>query len=163
MRNFHPRPRPAHPRATPSCAAADMPDDILPPDLIDGTLAGMRAFLANMAALVDAADGTDGAEPVLELLLGDILTVSSVTDQAQGGLAVFACLPRGGAGEGTIDAALVAGAAAAGCECLWHAERGCVVLARTVPLTALHDEPGVLDAIMATADMAGRLGAASLR
>ena len=157
MRHFHPRARPAHPAATPSCAAAGQHDDALPPDLIDGTLGGMRAFLAEMAALVDAADG---AESVLELLLGDILTFSTVTQESGGGLAIFACLPHNVEGNGGIEAGLAAAAAAAGCECLWHAERGCVVLARTVPLAALRDEPGVLDAIMQTAGMAGRLGAA---
>ena len=147
--------RPAHFAATTSCLEDDMSDDTpLGPDLIDGSLAGVRAFLAEMAQLVDGG----AAEPVLELLFDGILTCSAVSDEGEGGLAIFAFLPRSaGAQACGIDAALSAEAAKRGYDCLWHAEQGCLVLARTVPLGALRDEPGVLDAIMETAQYARRL------
>lgn len=154
MRQPNARARSMYPAAAPSRLEAGMVDETpLPPSLIDGSLDGVRAFLVEMAGLLEDDARQDGAEaePVLALLLGDVLTVSSVTAAAPAGLAIFACLPAGA----DVDAPA---AARSGCKRLWHAERGCVVLARTVPLADLRDEPGVFDAILDTAGLAARLG-----
>ena len=114
----------------------------LGPDCIDGTQEGLRRFLAEMAQLSGA-----GGE-VLTLQLEDI--VASAMLAAEGGLTIAAQMPR------SVSPGMRK-MAPAGCELAWHAELGCEVLVRHLPLAALRSEPDVLDAIMDTADLARTL------
>lgn len=113
----------------------------LEPDCIDGSAARLRSFLAEMAVLAG------GAGASLELVVAGLLTVS--TPGPCGGLAVLVQLPRSGTRRPR--------SAPPGCTLFWHAELGCDLLLRRVPLAALRSEPDVLDAIMDSADLARSL------
>lgn len=117
----------------------------LEPDCIDGSAARLRGFLAEMAGLAG------GAGASLELVVAGLLTVS--TPAPCGGLAVLVQLPR----SGTRRPRLRLCTAPPGCTLAWHAELGCDLLLRRVPLAALRSEPDVLDAIMDSADLARAL------
>lgn len=123
---------------------ADTYADVEPlgPDCIDGTQVGLNRFLAEMAQLA----GDDSA--ALTVQLGEIVVVAMPA--AQGGLTIAAQLPRGGAQR-------MRRPAPAGCELAWHADLGCEVVVRHLPLAALRGEPDVLDALMDSAHLARAL------
>ena len=110
----------------------------LGPDCIDGSQDGLRRFLAEMAQTM----GEEGGALVLEL---DGIVVSAMA-APEDGLMVVTRLPRAVTGGRR--------AAPAGCELAWHAELGCEVLLRHLPLAALRSEPDVLDAMLDCADLA---------
>lgn len=122
----------------------DALDQIAPlgPDCIDGSQDGLRRFLAEMAQL------TGETGDVLALELDGMLTAAMAAPQ--GGLVLTTRLPRGGA-------RVTRGVTLPGHELAWHAEQGCEVLARHVPLSALQAEADVLDAMMDQAALARAL------
>lgn len=113
----------------------------LGPDCIDGSQDGLRRFLVEMAQTM----GDEGE--VLALQLGDIVVQAMA---AQDGLTLCARLPRDGGRQGRRERRSVPD----GCELAWHAEAGCEVLVRHLPLAALRSEPDVLDAMLDCADLA---------
>lgn len=121
------------------------PQAPLEPDLVDGTLAGLARFLAEMAQL------SGGAGPGLELVLGDIVAVATATAAPQAGLTITARLA---VGEGACASRLQMRAAPVGCALLWHGDEGGLVLVRHVALARLRSEPAVFDAILDTAELA---------
>lgn len=118
---------------------------------LDGSAAAASRLLAQLAVL--AGQPCAGA-PVLELMVDEIVTFSSVAVDAAC-LTVTARLPScGGRGYLPAGAALQEQLAKGGIECRWHADDGCYVAVRIVPLAALPDERSLMDAILDTADAA---------
>lgn len=119
----------------------DRPDDM--------TGQGVKDLLADLANL----SGQAAAErPALELLIGDILTCTSVEPA---GLDLYLCvtglLPPC---ECTLPPSALAGRERAGYELLWHADQGRYIVVRRIPLRMLSGERGVMDEILNTADLA---------
>lgn len=118
---------------------------------LDGTPAAATRLLAELAAL---AGQQQGGTPVLELMVGEIVTFAAV-DSAAACLTVTAHLPPcEQAGYLPAAAALQDRLGQHGIECRWHADEGCYVAVRSVPLSALRDERSLMDAILDTADAA---------
>lgn len=134
-----------------------MPQD---PTTESGALDGSVAQLIRLLReLVELTGEEAGDVPMLELQFGEILTRTTV--QASGGnyLVITAMLPPcgdEGYGPGYISQAgeAVSRQAAQGMEYLWHADEGRHIGVRRVPLAELHDERGVMDAILTTSDLA---------
>ena len=118
---------------------------------LDGSSAAATRLLAQLAALA----GQHGSgTPVLELIVGDIVTCTSV-ESAAACLLVTARLPASGkSGYLPAGAALQQRMARDGIECRWHADDGCYVAVRCVALATLPDERSLMDAILETADAA---------
>lgn len=128
----------------------------------DFSVTAVQRLLREMVEL--SGQQTDGA-PMMELLIGDILTRTAL---ASGGgehwLSITALLQLGEqpgysqrpqAPDGA-DRRLTT------VDFLWHADEGRYIVVRRVPLKELRDERDVMDAILATADMArGYFAAAS--
>jgi len=118
---------------------------------LDGSPAAATRLLAQLAAL---AGQPCAGTPVLELMVGDIVTCTSVAGEAAC-LTVTARLPACGQyGYLPAGAALQETLGQDGIECRWHADEGCYVAVRSVPLAALPDERSLMDAILETADAA---------
>ncbi|QGZ42125.1 hypothetical protein IP92_05480 [Pseudoduganella flava] len=122
------------------------PDDDSAP--LDGSAAAAVRALARLAAL---AGQPHAQTPVLELQVGDIVTRTCVDSQAgaAGGaqLTVCAQLPPGLPADGTVQAPY-------GIEGMWHADEGCHVALRRIPLAGLRSERALMDAVLETADAA---------
>jgi hypothetical protein len=116
----------------------------------------VRQLLGELIALADQ----DGAQrPALELLVGDVLTHTSVEARGrQRYLCVTALLPPGV--PQTPGAALPEPAsdteARGDVELMWHADLGRHIVVHNIPLDRLADQRGVMDAILDTADLAQR-------
>lgn len=121
---------------------------------LDGSAAAATRLLAQLAEL--SGQGCAGT-PVLELLIGDIVTFTSVASEARC-LIVTARLPAcAHSGYMPASAALQERLRTSHIECRWHADDGCYVALRSVPLAALPDERSLMDAILETADAASAL------
>lgn len=119
---------------------------------LDGSPAAATRLLAQLSAL---AGQQCAGTPVLELMVGDIVTCTSVAGDLAC-LLVTARLPAGGqSGYLPAGAALQEKLGQDGIECRWHADEGCYVAVRSVPLAELPDERSLMDAILETADAAG--------
>jgi len=119
----------------------DRPDDM--------TGQGVKDLLADLANL----SGQEAAErPALELLIGDILTRTSVEPA---GLDLYLCvtglLPPC---EISLPPSALARSERDGYELLWHADYGRYIVVRKIPLRTLEGERGVMDEILNTADLA---------
>jgi hypothetical protein len=118
---------------------------------LDGSAGAATRLLADLAAL---AGQHCAGTPVLELMVGDIVAFTSVASDAAC-LTVTARLPVDGhCGYLPAGAALRERLAQDGIECRWHADEGCYVAVRSVPLSALPDERSLMDAILDTVDAA---------
>ena len=118
---------------------------------LDGSAAAAARLLAELAAL---AGQQCAGTPVLELMVGEIVTFASVASDGAC-LVVTARLPAcGQAGYLPAAAAFSERLGHDGIECRWHADEGCYVAVRSVPLKALPDERSLMDAILDTADAA---------
>lgn len=126
----------------PSDSDPDNDDDSHP---LDGTAAAAARALARLAVL---AGQPSAGVPVLELLLGDVVTSACVEEGGGAAcLVVTARLPPGLRVERLavhVD----------GIERLWHADEGCHVALRRIPLAALRTERALMDAVLETADAA---------
>ncbi|GGZ01735.1 hypothetical protein ACFFTM_08725 [Pseudoduganella plicata] len=118
---------------------------------LDGSAAAAARLLGELAMLAGQACGST---PVLELMIGEIVTFASVAADGDC-LTVAARLPSCGAsGYLPAGAALAQRLARHGIECRWHADEGCHVAVRSVPLASLRSEQALMDAILDTADAA---------
>ena len=123
-----------------------MPQD---PTIAPGTLDGSVAQLVHLLReLVEMTGEDTGSVPVLELQFGDILTRTTVQSSGGNYLLITARLPR------CDDTGYVAQQEEQGMEYLWHADEGCHIAVRRVPVAELPDERSVMDAILATSDQA---------
>jgi len=117
------------------------------PDHIGGY--EVKNLLADLARL---SGEPVGARPVLELLIGDILTRASVEPA---GLDLYLCvtgmLPPCDCG---LPLSALAGRRHADFELLWHADHGRYVVVRKIPLHSLTDERSVMDELLNTAGLA---------
>jgi hypothetical protein len=107
--------------------------------------------------LMEMSGQQAGARPALELLIGDILTRTSVEPEGQDlYLCVTGLLPPG-KGQPS-PAALMTSTLGQneGFELLWHADHGRYIVMRKIALTRLSDERSVMDEILDTADLAQR-------
>lgn len=128
-------------------------EDYAPDDITGQEIKQLLLDLMNLSGQEAAA------RPALELLIGDILTRTSVEPA---GLDLYLCvtglLPASGAGlppSAVLPSALADGERA-GFELLWHADFGRYIVVRKIALRALTDERSVLDEILNTADLAQR-------
>ena len=99
------------------------------------------------------------ARPVLELLIGAILTRTSVEPEGEDlNLCVTGLLPATTAPvpPGAVVAAALDAHERAECELLWHADLGRHILVRKIALRLFTDARSVMDAILDTADLAQR-------
>lgn len=118
---------------------------------LNGSPAAATRLLLDLAAL---AGQQSAGTPVLELMVGEIITFTSVSSETAC-LLVTARLPVAGkSGYLPAGAKLQEQLARNGIECRWHADEGCHVAVRSVPLAALPDERSLMDAILETADAA---------
>jgi len=119
----------------------------------DFSVATVQQLLLEMVELAgQQAPGT----PALELLIGDILTRTALqSGGTEHWLSITALLHQG---EQPCHNPLFYPTGAADqrqmVDFLWHADEGRYIVARKVPLQELRDERSVMDAILATADMA---------
>lgn len=123
---------------------------------MDDAVERMQRFLQEMVDFVDQTD-IRYAVPVIELQLGAVLTVTSLLLKSPGpSLSITAFLPRQGATpyRDVLHAMSVGGyqGIVGGGEFFWHAEQGCFVVVRLVPVLDFQDERSVLDAILDLAD-----------
>jgi hypothetical protein len=121
------------------------PDDDSAP--LDGSVAAASRALERLAAL---AGQPHAGAPVLELQVGEIVTracVDPAGDDGAAQLTVCAQLPPGVPVDSTVPAPQ-------GIEGMWHADEGCHVALRRIPLASLRSERALLDAVLATADTA---------
>lgn len=127
-------------------------------DQADISVTAVNRLLQDLIAL--AGQQMEGP-PVLELQLGEIFTRSAVE---RGGadhyLSVTALLPRCEQPHylPLLHAPLAsadADATQAAVDFLWHADEGRYIVVRHIPIHLLSDERSVMDAILATADIAG--------
>jgi hypothetical protein len=118
---------------------------------LDGTPAAAARLLAELAEL---AGQQHAGTPVLELMVGEIVTFASVAHDTAS-LTVTARLPPcGQSGYLPAGVALQNRLGRDGIECRWHADEGCYVAVRSVALATLRDERSLMDAILDTADAA---------
>jgi hypothetical protein len=116
------------------------------PGTLDGSLSQVAALLRELIQLT----GHDGDDvPVLELQFGDILTRTALHALDQNYLVITAMLPKFGDGDGARPAP-----PGRDMEFLWDADEGRYVALRMVPIRSLPDERSVMDAILATSDLA---------
>lgn len=114
------------------------------PGTLDGSPARITALLRELIELT----GHDGGDvPVLELQFGDILTRTAPHALDKNVLVITAMLPKCGDGEYPAPQAR-------DMEFLWDAGDGRYMGLRMVPIESLPDERSVLDAILATSDLA---------
>ena len=126
----------------------DTPDDITGQEI--------KQLLCELMAL---AGQEASARPALELLIGDILTQTSVEPEGKDlYLCVTGLLPPCGThgAPAAVLAATLDEAERAGFELLWHADRGRYIVVRRIPLCRFTDERSVMDEILDTADLAQR-------
>lgn len=113
----------------------------------------METFLAEMACLA----GQD-AEPILELQLGNVRTLTMLSQEGEAlALSISALLPRNerfGYLEASLSDGKVCGGGRRDTSCLWHADEGCYAMVRNIPLRQFSDERSIFDAILDTADQA---------
>jgi hypothetical protein len=122
-------------------------DPTIASSALDGSVVQLTRLLRE---LVELTGEEAGPVPTLELQFGDILTRTTVQASDGGCLLITAMLPK--CDEPGYVA--LAGASASEIEYLWHADEGCHVGVRRVPVRELPDERSVMDAIMATSDQA---------
>lgn len=116
------------------------------PGTLDGPLARITALLRE---LIDMTGRGERGASVLELQFGDILTRTALHAPDKRCLVITAMLPK--CGDGGYAAAH---AQERDMEFLWDADDGRHIGLRMVPIGSLPDERSVLDAILATSDMA---------
>jgi hypothetical protein len=114
------------------------------PGTLDGSLARITALLRD---LIELTGHDEGGVPVLELQFGDVLTRTALHALDQNVLVITAMLPACGAGGYRAPHAQ-------DIEFLWDADEGRYIGLRMVPIGSLPDERSVMDAILATSDMA---------
>lgn len=117
---------------------------------LDGSAAGMHQLLTELVGLASQTEPAHTA-PVLELLLGEVLTRTSMC-QRDGVecLLIVLILPPCDAAK-LVPATLFSGDHF-DAECLWHAEEGRYVIVRHLPIALFKDAVDVLDTIMAGSD-----------
>jgi hypothetical protein len=127
---------------------------------LEGSTARMNQCLQELVELTGQQHNGTASVPVLELQLGEVVTITSLLmDATMPSLSITALLPRR---EQTDNVHLppssqkgMPTALADGSECLWHADEGRYVVIRQVPIAELQDaERSVLDAILDTSDQA---------
>lgn len=118
--------------------------------------AGTARITALLRELVALTGQDEGGVPVLELRFGDILTRTALHARDKNYLVVTAMLPP--CGDGGYPPPHVRDM-----EILWDADDGRYIGLRMVPIGALPDECSVMDAILATSDMASDWMAARRR
>lgn len=129
----------------------DTPDDITGQEI--------KQLLFDLMAL---SGQEAAARPALELLIGDILTRTSVEPEGQDlYLCVTGLLPpcRTHTAPAAVLASALDEAERVGVDLLWHADRGRYIVVRRIALRRLADERAVMDGILDTADMAQRCAA----
>jgi hypothetical protein len=114
------------------------------PGTLDGSPARIKALLRE---LIELTGDDEGGMPALELRFGDILTRTALHAPDENALVVTAMLPPCGDGGYRPPHGQHM-------EFLWDADEGRYIGLRLVPIGSLPDERDVLDAILATADMA---------
>jgi len=114
------------------------------PGTPDGSLARITALLRDLIELT--GDG-EGDVPVLELQFGDILTRTALHALDKNYLVITAMLPKCGDGGYAVPHVQ-------DMEFLRDADDGRYIGLRMVPIGTLADERSVMDAILATSDMA---------
>lgn len=115
----------------------------------------IKRLLRDLAGLT----GEEAAlRPVLELLIGAILTRTSVEPEGEDlYLCVTGLLPPGLPQSAAAAAlAMLDEEELAHCELLWHADLGRHILVRKIALRHFSDERSVMDAVLDTADLARR-------
>lgn len=128
-------------------------EDYAPDDITGQEIKHLLLDLMNLSGQEVAA------RPALELLIGDILTRTSVEPA---GLDLYLCvtglLPPGEPGlpPSAVLPATLADNERADFELLWHADHGRYIVVRKIPLRSLTDERSVMDEILNTADLALR-------
>ncbi|MFC7516077.1 hypothetical protein ACFQUU_13765 [Herbaspirillum sp. GCM10030257] len=126
-------------------------------DALDGSAGGMNRLLQDLVELAGQADQTHFA-PVLELRFGDVNTRTTVVINGEVQcLSITVLLPRSEQPEYGVrlPGQFAASQSRAGeYEFLWHADEGCYVVVRNIPVNTLADEAGVLDAILDTSEFA---------
>lgn len=129
-----------------------MLQDDTPEDITGQEIKRLLGDLAGMSGQAPAP------RPALELLIGDILTRTSVEPEgADLYLCVTGLLPPGLAqAPVSVILATLDEAEQPECELLWHADLGRHILVRRIALRHFTDERSVMDAILDTADMARR-------
>lgn len=126
----------------------DMPDDITGQEI--------KQLLCDLMTL---SGQEAAARPALELLIGDILTRTSVEPAGQDlYLCVTGLLPpcQVQTSPSAILASTLDQGERSGFELLWHADHGRYIVVRKIALRQLTDERSVMDEILNTADLAQR-------
>jgi len=121
----------------------------------DGSTEAMRKCLESLAKLT-CQNMDEYSAPILEFQFGEITTATSLLTSGKGEyLSITALLPRpiGDALKSTAHLSMSA-AIEGDRNILWHADKGCYVIVRELPVSAFLDERSVLDAIADTADEA---------
>lgn len=107
--------------------------------------------------LIELSGQQAPSAPVLELLIGEVLTRTSIAPEAADRcLSITALLPKceqphyvprlfSPAGADTWPPSV---------EFLWHADEGRYIVVNKVPVAGLQDARGIMDAILLTADIA---------
>lgn len=127
--------------------------------VLDGSAEGLNGFLQELVEMMGLS-GSPSSVPVLELHLGDVSTMTSVSTAGNGPcLSVTALLPRIKQSEfhplSSVPVTMTA-AVASEYEFLWHADEGRYVVIRRIAIYDLIDERHVMDAILETADEAAK-------
>lgn len=119
----------------------------------DFSVAAVQRLLLEM---VELSDQQTAGPPVIELLIGDILTRTALASGgAEHWLSITALLQTAEQpGYSPHPPAPGADQRLMSIDFLWHADEGRYIVVRKVPLQELRDEPDVMDAILTTADMA---------
>jgi hypothetical protein len=113
-----------------------------------GTPEGPVSWIATLLRELIALTGHDeGDASVLELQFGDILTRTALHALDKNHLVITAMLPKCGGGRYLAPHGQ-------DMEFLWDADDGRYVGLRMIPIGSLPDERSVMDAILATSDLA---------
>jgi hypothetical protein len=122
---------------------------------LDGSIDAMGKCL-NVLMKLTCQDINEHSVPVLELRFGEILTMTSLlTIDGRGYLSITAFIPRPTGDVLQSTAHLAKSATIEGdTTILWHANDGCYVIVRKLPISVFWDERSVLDAIADASDEA---------
>lgn len=131
-----------------------------PPYKLDGSIEAMHQCLETLAELT-CQDMNQNTVPVIEFQFGDIVTMTSLLRVGNRGyLSITALLPRLPDDLPQSTSQLTTSTVTENTHgILWHADKGCYVITRKLPVSSFADERAVLDAIADTADDATALQA----
>lgn len=134
----------------------DIPDNN---NSLDGSVEALNRFLQELVEMTGQGSGADSV-PVLELVFGDITTMTSLSIAGDAAcLSITALLPRKAQTDyqplSSVPVAMSV-TAEREYECLWHADEGRYVMVRRIPIENLRDERTVMDAVLDTSDQAAK-------